>query len=331
MIERTRQGDVKVGLFVLLALVLLVAGSLWVVGVSWFGSKQVPYIVLMRDSGGVQSGDRVRFAGVAVGRVEEVRLRPDDHDWPVRIEVTLAPDIPVRVDSDARIVSAGLLGSSLLTIGSGSPEQPLLAPGGEIQGIPTAGLDETIAHVDQIGEMVIQLLDQMSLLLVEVTQEIGPLLNSTQQFTSGENAENVQAILVSLRTMTEDTSPRVVRLLDRLDAVVADLDKNLDAFPGLAEHATELLARLQVAVGPDGARLTRVLDAAESGLSSADETLSMLAGSRQDLEWMMRDLRDTVANLKAFSQHVKERPFSLVRVKMPAERRPGQDTAQEMP
>ena len=329
--ERTRQADVKVGIFVLLALGLLVAGSLWIAGSSWTGRTQSPYTVLMRDSGGVQAGDRVRFAGVAVGRVLEVRLQPEISDWPVRIDVAVAPEIPVRADSDARIVSVGLLGSSLLTIGAGSPEEPLLAPGGEIHGTPTAGLDETLAHVDQIGEMAINLLDQMSVLLAEVSREIGPLLDSAQQFTSGENAENVRVMLASMRELTTDVSPRVVKLLERLEDVAADLDDDLEALPELAGQATELLARLQEAVGPDGERLTRVLDAAESGLESADETLSTLAVSRQEVEWTLRDLREAVANLKAFSQEIKERPFSLVRIKVPEERRPGQDVARGTP
>ena len=38
---------------------------------------------------------------------------------------------------------------------------------------------------------------------------------------------------------------------------------------------------------------------------------------------MLGDLRDTVANLKSFSQQVRERPYSLVRIRDEPERRPG--------
>ena len=41
----------------------------------------------------------------------------------------------------------------------------------------------------------------------------------------------------------------------------------------------------------------------------------------------LRDLRDTMANLKAFSQEIKERPYGLVRIRNPPQRRPGDPAA----
>jgi hypothetical protein len=83
------------------------------------------------------------------------------------------------------------------------------------------------------------------------------------------------------------------------------------------------VADLQAALGPDGERLARVLESAESSLTRADETFSVLGGNRGEIEATLRDLRDTLANLKAFSQLVKERPYSLVRVKPAPQREPG--------
>ena len=62
------------GLFVLTALALLVVGLFWVAGSGFFADGRVDYVVLMRDSGGVQPGDRVRVAGVPVGKIDDVEL-----------------------------------------------------------------------------------------------------------------------------------------------------------------------------------------------------------------------------------------------------------------
>lgn len=331
MVERTRQVDVKVGAFVLLALAILAAGSLWIAGSSLVGVRRVSYTVLLRNSGGVQSGDRVRFAGVSVGRVQRVHLAPDDPDWPVRLEITLNRNIAVRADSTARIATAGLLGSSVLMIEPGSVDEPLLPPGGEIQGTPTAALEETLAHVDEIGELAIVLIKQLSGLVAQVSDEIGPILENAEKLLSDENTENVTATLASLRETADEVSPRVVSLLARLEEMSVSLEGDMESFPELTEQATELLDRLQQAVGPDGVRLAAMLDAAENSLNAADETLSALGGSRQEIEWAIRDLRDTLANLRAFSQQVKERPFSLVRIKMEPDRRPGQGVSRDVP
>ena len=63
-IARERWSDVKVGIFVLVALAIVIAGSLWIAGGTLFAARQVPYDVLLADSGGVVAGDRVRVSGV---------------------------------------------------------------------------------------------------------------------------------------------------------------------------------------------------------------------------------------------------------------------------
>ena len=68
MDDRSRSADVKVGLFVVTALTILVFGSLWIVGSTFFGARRVSYDVVMKEAAGVDAGDRVRFAGVPVGR-----------------------------------------------------------------------------------------------------------------------------------------------------------------------------------------------------------------------------------------------------------------------
>ena len=52
--------------------------------------------------------------------------------------------------------------------------------------------------------------------------------------------------------------------------------------------------------------------------------LDVIVGNRGELERTLADLREIVANLKAFSQQVKERPYSLVRIRPEPDRRPGE-------
>jgi hypothetical protein len=105
--------------------------------------------------------------------------------------------------------------------------------------------------------------------------------------------------------------------------MAGQVEDGLEGLPGLRASLDALVADLHAAVGPDGERLARVLEAAETSLNRADETLSVLGGNRGEIEATLRDLRDTLANLKAFSQLVKERPYSLVRVKPEPQREPG--------
>ena len=323
MEDKSRLADVKVGIFVLAALLLLMAGSLWIAGSSFLGAKRVPYVVLMQDSGGLQGGDRIRVAGVSVGRIQRVDLRPGD-PWPVKLHVSLKPEVLVKTDGTARVATSGLLGASYLQIETGSTTADPLPPGGEIRGKSSPGIEETLARVGQISEKVLTILDQTTGLLDTMSQEIGPILANLESLLSEDNAEDVSLILDDLRTTTHDAGPKVTLLLERLDSIAVQLEDGIEGLPGLANRLSDLVQNVEQALGPDGERLARMLESAANSFGSAEEALSVVGGNRAEIEATLRDLRDTVANLKSFSQQVKERPFSIIRVKPEPERRPGE-------
>ncbi len=322
MSEPGKLSDVKVGVFVVTALAILVAGSLWVAGSGMFGASRVPYRVLLRDSAGLAAGDRVRVAGVAVGRIQGVELRPHD-PWPVLMRVQLKSDLVVKTDSSATVATSGLLGTAFLQIDTGTPEAPRLPADGEIRGGEPGGLDEALAAVGDISQRATLLLEQASLLVETISTEIGPILANLEALLSERNAENLEQLLATAQRTMDEAGPRLTSLLERMESLSGSAEQGLENLPDLTERVAALADDLQAAIGPDGARLAQVLDAAGRSLASADETLSAIGGSRDELEATLRDLRDTAANLKAFSREVKERPFRLVRVKAPADRRPG--------
>ncbi len=321
--DRARWAEVKVGVFVVGALAILVVGTLWVAGSTVWGGPKTPYTVLMTDSGGVAVGDRVRFAGVPIGRVNSVALRPGQ-EWPVAIQVGIEPSVVLKEDASARIATAGLLGSSYLEIDVGTAGSPALPSGGEVHGKEVAGLEAALSRVDEIAGKAVALLDQTSVILEEVSGKIGPLMGRVEKLLSEENTENVQALLASLRGTMEEAGPRLNALLARLDDISGDLEDGVDDIPELTEQATALVEDLRAALGPEGSRLSGLLDTGQSTLGTAGEALEVLVENRGELDATLVDLREVVANLKAFSQQIKERPYSLVRIKPEADRRPGE-------
>jgi phospholipid/cholesterol/gamma-HCH transport system substrate-binding protein len=324
MADGTRQATIKVGILVLSALVILIMGSLWIAGSTVFGVQRVPYQVLMQESAGISTGDRVRYAGVSVGRIQGVTLQPED-DWPVVFDVALRPNVPVREDSTARIATEGLLGSAFLEIGAGSPGAARLPPGSAIRGEASVGLEQALGQVDELSNRVTALLDQAATLLEKFSENADPILHGAGALLSEENAENFAQLLASLREVTEEAGPRLPALLDRLETLTDQLGQGVDRVPELSEKVSALVDDLRAALGPDGARLAGVLEAAEGGMISADEALTILTRNRAEIETALHDLQETTANLKAFSQQIKEQPSSLVRRSNEPDRRPGQD------
>jgi hypothetical protein len=105
--------------------------------------------------------------------------------------------------------------------------------------------------------------------------------------------------------------------------VVATAEKSLEGVPGLTADASSLIADLQAALGPEGQRLSQVLDGASTTLGSADEAMQLVLENRASIEASLRDLQITLANLKTFSDRVKQQPSSLLRSSPLRQRRPG--------
>lgn len=319
-----RISDIKAGGFVLVALIVLVAGSLWIAGSTLFGARKVSYRVTLDESGGLQAGDRVRVAGVSVGRIQRLDLRTDRVP-PVDMLIGIQREFEIRADSTARVATTGLVGQAYLDINPGSPTAPLLTEGQHISGVASPGIDAALKQVGDIAARAGEALDQTTAILDTVSERLGPLLANLSALLSESNAEDVHHILSRLRATSDDVGPRVSSLLERLDAISAQLEGGVEGLPELSARLSEVVDGLQVALGPDGARLTAVLESTERGVNQAGDALSVVGQNRGELEATIHDLRDVVSNLKAFSQQVKERPSSLVRIKAVPDRKPGQD------
>lgn len=321
MDDRTRTASAIVGAFVLTAVAVLVVGSLWIAGSSWLAGDRSSYVVLLRDTGGIEVGDRVRVAGVNAGRVREITLRPLD-ERPVAMEITLRADIDVKIDARATIASDGLLGSHFLQISPGSPAAPSLPRGTEIRDAEGSTTDP-MARVGELADSAVVVMEKTAALLDQLTRDLTPVVEGIQRMLSEENTDNVSSMLASLRRTTEETGPEISRLIESMNELTSRVDDGMEELPELLAGYSGLAKDLRAALGPDGVRLASVLEAAESTLTTAEATLEDLRGNRPDLDTTLRDLREVVANLKGFSQTIEERPYSLVRVRHEPDRRPG--------
>jgi phospholipid/cholesterol/gamma-HCH transport system substrate-binding protein len=311
-----------VGGFVLVALVILIAGALWITGSAAMFGERVPYTVLLRDSAGIEAGDRVRVAGVSIGRVQSVNLRHDE-SWPVTIDIVVKPDVDLRANARGIITSQGLLGEKFLQIDPGTEDHPSLSSGADIPSRPQMNLDKAMARLDEIGGKLSVLLDEASGMLEGAGGRLDTMLDRTNAMLSDENAENLRATLVALRETMESAGPRLTALTANLEATSVKMDSAFGDLPAIMERIDSLLASVDGALGPDGERLAGVLDAAQSGMTSAEHAMGTITANRAEIDQTLADLRDTLSNLKAFSQTLKERPYSLVRVRNPDDRKPG--------
>ncbi len=122
----SRREQVWVGLFVIIAAVVLIGVVLSVSGA--FAKEGINHRTYFKFASGLAPGAPVRYGGLLAGKIEKLRVDPSDSTR-IEIELLVNPDIPVKTDSLAKITSLGALGESYLEVTTGTKDAPLAPPG----------------------------------------------------------------------------------------------------------------------------------------------------------------------------------------------------------
>jgi phospholipid/cholesterol/gamma-HCH transport system substrate-binding protein len=113
--------ELRVGLFVLAGLALLAVAIFYVTGVNW-GAKYSLKTYLPEVSD-LQQGAPVSLDGVTVGSVQHLKINPHPTDRMHNIEIDMRVDKRyqslIRTDSQASLVTSGLLGNRYVTVSRG--------------------------------------------------------------------------------------------------------------------------------------------------------------------------------------------------------------------
>src|SRR4051812_35122010 len=120
---------IKTGIFTISGILL------FVVGIFFIGSKKNmfgdTYMIYgtFKNVGGLEVGNNIRFAGINVGTVEDIRIVSDTL---IRVDMLMQNQVKpfLKVDAIASIGSNGLMGDKLITIVSGSSNEVQLLRGG---------------------------------------------------------------------------------------------------------------------------------------------------------------------------------------------------------
>lgn len=118
--------ETLVGLFVLMGMLGLVFLALKAANLASFGGGDTYTLTAKFDNiGGLKPRAPVRSAGVNVGRVASITLDARTYQGVVRLEIDKGVEFPK--DSQARILTAGLLGDQYIGLEPGADEKTLVA------------------------------------------------------------------------------------------------------------------------------------------------------------------------------------------------------------
>jgi len=138
--------ELRVGLFVLAGLFILAVAIFYVTGAGVLGPKY-RLITYLPEVEGLQLGAPVRLDGIEIGNVQSINLTPrppdDMHNITVVMRVDKKFHESIRTDSDASLITEGLLGNRYVTIKRGLTGTEI-PPGGVIPGKEEAAMKQMV-------------------------------------------------------------------------------------------------------------------------------------------------------------------------------------------
>ncbi len=296
----TRRGlEIRVGLVVVIASVILVLGVMWFQKFKLV-EKRYQFYVRFDEVGGLQVNDLIYLNGVEGGRVEAVKLG----DGKVVVEMGVRDGLTVPVDSRVSLKSVGIMGERFVSVTLGSSPQ-VVASGDTIDGDFLMGLSEVMAEAGSI----LSELRETSTTLREI------LDGFTEDGKLQSGVDNLAKASGDLRKIVAESSPKVARTIAGMERVSARLDSLVST------HYASMDSSL-AGFGRTGRKMDLVAE--DLGRASADlrEITERLRQGQGSLGKLLADdqfidhLNATITELDSLITDIKLRPGRYVRFEL---------------
>jgi phospholipid/cholesterol/gamma-HCH transport system substrate-binding protein len=309
-----------VGSFVLIAAALLIGTLLAVSGT--FSSGGVPHYTYFKSAGGLVPGAMVRYGGMEAGKVDRVRVDPNDSTR-IEIDFRVHPGIPVKTDSVAKIAALGALSDNYVEVGTGTRNGPLAPSGSELKSVETVelgDLGDIIGNLTPVANQVMLTLNQRLVELQVTLARVNDLLND-------RNRANISGSLGNLNALLAENRTKISASLTNVQAASAKLVPLLDNLKTTMDQANTTLANVDSVVVENRQDIRTIVVELNKTLLSANSLIEQLNNTTDNntdnLDQIMTNIRETTENLKELTDSLKRNPAVLIRGNNRKDRKPG--------
>jgi len=300
--------EAKVGAFVLSCVAVLAFTVIYLLNAQYSGGT-VQYRTYLRYAGGLEPGASVLYGGMNVGRVTAVRPWAAD---PTRIEILLEikKDTQLNEKSVAKLGFTSVMNSAALSITTGTIEAKRIPPNSTVASQEAASLDEIAGKLAGVADNANMLMTQAQGELNDISGNMNHLLANLDAMTGPRNQRKVQTILDNIDRVVADARPKIERLTDQLTRVTDHADETIQNVNGTVTVLRDPMRK-------DLAELQRTVEEARGLLQSMQ---AVVRANDYKIDDTVENLREATDNLNQFTNSLKQRPWSLVRVKQPEDR-----------
>lgn len=242
-----KYSEIKVGVFVLIAIVVVIATIFWAKGFI-IGQSEENLTVYFRSVNNVNKGDPVAVKGVKLGRIEDIILVGDS----VKIEFTVDKSVRIKKDYKIEIAIGELTGGNQLYIDPGKDpveidySQPLYGDPGtsfndvmkmvtDLQSEVKGLIAKFSNNSDKLNEVLISVNDLVSdpQMKMDLKSTISNFEVTSRNLNSlvSENRTNLNSItnkvgrtVDNVNTLVDETSPEFKRTFENIQVMTNRVD-----------------------------------------------------------------------------------------------------------
>ena len=321
-----KRNALLIGGFVLAALLIVIAGVLWLSGSDLFGRAVKAQVFYEGNVSGLAIGAPVTFRGVSVGQVTHIGIEVDPGTLQTSIPVSLKLqpsalrysegrgrpelDIPSLVQRGlrARLTSQSVVTGQKAIELDFLPETPIALHGPpDTMEIPTVP-ERFGALIDQVADLPLR--DTVNELRAAVGDfrttmvSVQKALDGTQQILHSAAKEIDRTGVQSREALATATQA--------IQAVQASASASLGAVTRLGETSRQTVAEAQPELQRTLAGARKASESARLALDRIADVAAPGAPLRQDLDTALRDLAQAARSLRALTETLEERPNAVI-------------------
>jgi len=290
--------NAKLGIFIFLGSTLLVILIFLLGNKDQLFASTFTVKAYFKNTEGLRNGASVRFGGIDVGAVKEIKILTDTTGR-VEVAMRIKDEIKhfIKKDSRASIETEGLVGNKVVMLTMGSPNSDEVADGGAILSKEPLSFSDIIEETQGIMAYTKDMTKNLAEIVYKVNQgegTIGKILNDDELYSAAANlTKSADRSLVSITDEMKD----VVSLFDELGKGVQDVVANVNTvvsridtvLVGVSE-GKGLLGSLVSDKGKEGKTLNQILDNLVLVTEDAKTSASRLAENMEALKhnWLFK-------------------------------------------
>lgn len=299
---------VRLGIFVTSLTILMLAAIIFIAGDKLM-EKWDHYFITFSDVSvnGLQVGGQVRYHGIEIGKVEDIRILPDDVTK-VKVKISVTQGTPIKEDVEAHLVLVGITGLKVVELKGGSNEAVTIEPESEIP--PGVSVFDNITGKAEI-----------------MAEKLEMIMNNILEITNEENQLKITSILASVDTILIDNQKPINNVIVNLDSTTTELTKVLKTTNSMLNRINLIVQSSQIdstitnladfSSELSHVELADLVTELNSTVRQINHTVQKIditfTQNQQNIVETLESLRDAAEYLEEFSERITEDPTLLLR------------------